>query len=49
MTRTSPETAFAEMEASSFERITARLRRELPELIDATLREDLAEGARGRA
>jgi hypothetical protein len=35
--------AFAEMEASLFERITAQLRRELPEIIDATLRERLGE------
>jgi hypothetical protein len=34
-------TAFAEMQASLFEQITAKLRRELPELIDATLREHL--------
>jgi hypothetical protein len=34
-------TAFAEMEANLFEQITATLRRELPELIDATLREHL--------
>jgi hypothetical protein len=33
--------AFAEMEASLFEQISAKLRRELPELIDATLREHL--------
>jgi hypothetical protein len=33
--------AFAEMEATLLERITARLRCELPELIDATLREHL--------
>jgi hypothetical protein len=31
--------AFAEMEASLFEQISSRLRRELPDLIDATLRE----------
>jgi hypothetical protein len=31
------------MEASLFERISAQLRRELPELIDATLREHLGE------
>jgi hypothetical protein len=37
--------AVAEIEASLFEHIAARLRRELPELIDATLREHLpAEG-----
>ncbi len=36
-------TAFDEMEASLFERITARLRRELPEIIDATLRARLRE------
>jgi hypothetical protein len=35
--------AFAQMEASLFERISAQLRRELPELIDATLREHLGE------
>jgi len=35
--------AFAEMEANLLERITARLRRELPEIIDATLRERLGE------
>jgi hypothetical protein len=35
--------AFAELEASLFERITAQLRRELPEIIDATLRERLGE------
>jgi hypothetical protein len=34
-------TAFAEMEATLFEQISAKLRRELPELIDATLREHL--------
>ena len=33
--------AFAAMEATLFEQISARLRRELPELIDATLREHL--------
>jgi hypothetical protein len=31
--------AFAEMEASLFEQVSSRLRRELPDLIDATLRE----------
>ena len=31
--------AFAEMEATLFEQISSKLRRELPELIDATLRE----------
>jgi hypothetical protein len=31
--------AFAEMEASLFEQISSRLRRDLPDLIDATLRE----------
>jgi hypothetical protein len=36
-------TAFAELEASLYERITSRLRRELPEIIDATLREHLPE------
>ena len=34
-------TAFAEMEASIFEQITGRLRRELPEMIDDLLRERL--------
>jgi hypothetical protein len=33
--------AFAGMEATLLEQITAKLRRELPELIDATLREHL--------
>lgn len=33
--------AFAQMEATVFERITSELRRQLPELIDATLREHL--------
>jgi uncharacterized protein (DUF2267 family) len=33
--------AFASMEATLFEQISARLRQELPELIDATLREHL--------
>ncbi len=32
-------TSFKAMEATLFEQISARLRRELPELIDATLRE----------
>ena len=31
--------AFAEMEAALFEHIAGKLRRQLPELIDATLRE----------
>ena len=31
--------AFAEMEAALFEQISGKLRRQLPELIDATLRE----------
>jgi uncharacterized protein (DUF2267 family) len=31
--------AFAEMEAALFEQIAGKLRRQLPELIDATLRE----------
>jgi hypothetical protein len=31
--------AFAEMEATLFEQIAGKLRRQLPELIDATLRE----------
>lgn len=35
--------AFAEMEAKLFEQVSARLRRELPELIDALLRERLAD------
>jgi len=35
-------TAFAELEASLHEQITARLRRELPELVDKILREHLA-------
>lgn len=34
-------TAFAQMEATLFEQIASRLRRQLPELIDATLREHL--------
>jgi hypothetical protein len=34
---------FAEMEASIFEQITGRLRRELPELIDALRRERLGD------
>ena len=33
--------AFTAMEATLFEQISAQLRRELPELIDATLREHL--------
>ena len=33
--------ALTEMQASLLERITAQLRRELPEIIDATLRERL--------
>jgi uncharacterized protein (DUF2267 family) len=33
--------SFNAMEATLFEQISARLRRELPELIDATLREHL--------
>jgi hypothetical protein len=36
-------TAFAEMEASIFEQITGRLRRELPEMIDNLLRERLGD------
>ena len=36
-------TAFAEMEASIFEQITGRLRRELPEMIDSLLRERLGD------
>jgi hypothetical protein len=35
-------TAFTEMEAALFEQITARLRQELPELVDRVLRERLA-------
>jgi hypothetical protein len=35
--------AFAEMEASLYERISAQLRRELPEIIHAALREHLGE------
>jgi hypothetical protein len=34
---------FAEMEASIFEQISGRLRRELPELVDALLRERLTD------
>jgi len=37
--------AFAEMEAKLFEHISARLREELPELIDRILREHLGEDA----
>ena len=36
-------TAFAQMEATLFEQIAGKLRRELPELIDATLREHLGD------
>ena len=36
------KSAFAEMEATLYEQISARLRRELPELIDTILREHLA-------
>jgi hypothetical protein len=36
-------TAFAEMEANIFEKISGQLRRELPEMIDRLLRERLAE------
>lgn len=36
-------TAFAEMEATLFEQVSARLRRELPELVDRILREHLTE------
>lgn len=35
--------AFAEMEASIFEQISGRLRRELPEMVDALLRERLGD------
>jgi hypothetical protein len=34
---------FAEMEASIFEQISGRLRRELPEMVDALLRERLGD------
>jgi hypothetical protein len=34
---------FAEMEASIFEQISGRLRRELPEMLDALLRERLSD------
>lgn len=37
--------AFAEMEATLFAQISARLRQELPELIDRILREHLGEDA----
>ena len=36
-------TAFAEIEATLFEQVSARLRRELPELVDRILREHLTE------
>jgi uncharacterized protein (DUF2267 family) len=39
--------AFAAMEATLFEQISARLRSELPELIDATLREHLESDDNG--
>jgi uncharacterized protein (DUF2267 family) len=39
--------SFNAMEATLFEQISARLRRELPELIDATLREHLDAGDNG--
>lgn len=35
--------AFSEMEAALFEQITARLRQELPELVDRVLRERLTD------
>lgn len=35
--------AFAEMEATVFEKISGRLRRELPEMIDTLLRERLSK------
>jgi len=35
--------AFAEMEASIFTQISGRLRRELPEMVDALLREHLGD------
>jgi hypothetical protein len=38
--------AFAEMEASLFEQVSAKLRQALPELIDAVLREHLESDAR---
>ena len=43
--------AFAQMEATLFEQITSKLRRQLPDLIDATLREHLepGTGAEGRS
>ena len=41
LTDTIMRRAFAEMEASIFEQIEGRLRRELPELVDAVLREHL--------
>jgi hypothetical protein len=37
--------AFAEMEATLFEQVSTRLRRELPELIDRILREHLDDGS----
>jgi len=37
--------AFAEMEATLFEQISSKLRRQLPELIDCTLREHLDTSA----
>ena len=39
--------SFNAMEAALFEQISARLRRELPELIDATLREHLDSAENG--
>jgi hypothetical protein len=35
--------SFAEMEASVFEQVSARLRRELPEMIDSLLRSRLSD------
>lgn len=40
--------AVAEMEATLIEQISSQLRRELPELIDATLREHLSSTSRGQ-
>ena len=39
-------TAFTEMEATLLEKVSKRLRRELPELIDRILREHLDDGAK---
>jgi uncharacterized protein (DUF2267 family) len=40
------QAAFREMEATLFEQVSNRLRQELPELIDRTLRDHLGDGAR---